>query len=971
MAQDRGGLRIGVLGPLTVTRDGAEFPALPPGQRMVLGLLAVACGSAVRLDTIIDALWGDKPPVSATVIVQTYISRLRQALGALRGTLLTLEGAGYRLNVGPEELDLLAFRRLIADARAGAGDPAHACQVYEQALDLWRGEPLVDIAALRTHPAVVALAAEHTQAVLDYADAAMACGRHERVLPQLRQLAAASPLDELSQSRLMIALAGSGRQAEALAVHEEVRHRLDEELGVFPGSALRAAHAKVLHQDTGLAAPSESELPLFQLPAAPADFTGRAEPLARLISAVAPRQVGVPIAVLSGPPGAGKTSLALQAAHTLRDRFPDGQLWVHLAGTSARPRDPGEVLGEFLRALGIAGPAIPLDISERTVCYRSRLAGRRIVVVADDAASAAQVRPLLPGTAGCALIVTSRSRLEGLDAAELIPLDVMTEQDAGALLTRLVGAERVAAERDAATSLVQACGALPLAMRIAGAKVAARPLWSLSLMVRKLTGEHERLGELESGDLSVRASIGSSYESLPERVRRGFRLLALLGSGDFAEWTVGALIGCDGREAAAMVEELTSRSLLTPLGADVTGEPRYRLHDLLRDFAAERLGAEEPGSEVTSALRRLLDGWLQLAMTAAAKLPPEPYFPPLPTEQPDVVPAAEAARLTADPGAWFTAERNSLIGVVEQACQLGWLELASHLAAQQRPYQHLQHRHDDAIRQWGVIADCATQAGNAEMACYARVRVGASLVQCGMAADAAAILDECISDNVNSKVEVLSSALEWRATSAWDMNDFTGARSAAERGVAVSQRAGYRLGECGNLIILSTALASLGLHEDAVAAGEAARAIAEELGIATCEPLILIILAGTCNLSDQHERAVRVSLRALELSEKLGDVSGEALAYGMLGDAYLGLGRYEEAAAVLLRALPIFRSHSSRRFHAVCLLKLGYTYEAMGSTEAISYLEESLRLFTELRLPRKADEARQALDRCRIALPAS
>jgi len=358
-------------------------------------------------------------------------------------------------------------------------------------------------------------------------------------------------------------------------------------------------------------------------------------------------------------------------------------------------------------------------------------------------------------------------------------------------------------------------------------------------------------------------------------------------------------------------------------------------------------------------------------MTAAAKLPPEPYFPPLPTEQPDVVPAAEAARLTADPGAWFTAERNSLIGVVEQACQLGWLELASHLAAQQRPYQHLQHRHDDAIRQWGVIADCATQAGNAEMACYARVRVGASLVQCGMAADAAAILDECISDNVNSKVEVLSSALEWRATSAWDMNDFTGARSAAERGVAVSQRAGYRLGECGNLIILSTALASLGLHEDAVAAGEAARAIAEELGIATCEPLILIILAGTCNLSDQHERAVRVSLRALELSEKLGDVSGEALAYGMLGDAYLGLGRYEEAAAVLLRALPIFRSHSSRRFHAVCLLKLGYTYEAMGSTEAISYLEESLRLFTELRLPRKADEARQALDRCRIALPAS
>jgi DNA-binding SARP family transcriptional activator len=971
MAQDRSGLRIGVLGPLTVARDGADLPALPAGQRVVLGLLAIACGSAVRPETITDALWGEAPPVSATVIVQTYISRLRGVLGAVRGTRLALAGAGYQLNVGPDELDLLAFRRLIAEARASTGDPAHACQVYEQALNLWQGEVLADVPALHDHPAVVALAAEHTRAVLDYADAAMACGRHERVLPRLRALAAASPLDELSQSRLMIALAGSGRQAEALGVYEQVRHRLDNELGVLPGSALRAAHAKVLYQETGPPAAPESELPLFQLPAAPADFTGRAEPLARLISAAAPRQVGVPIAVLSGPPGAGKTSLALQAAHTLRDRFPDGQLWVHLAGTSARPRDPGEVLGEFLRALGIPGPAIPLDISERAVCYRSRLAGRRIVVVVDDAATAAQVRPLLPGTAGCALIVTSRSRLEGLDAAELIPLDVMTEPDAEALLTRLVGAERVAAEREAATSLVQACGALPLAMRIAGAKLAARPLWSLSLMVRKLTGEHERLGELESGDLSVRASIGSSYESLPERVRRGFRLLALLGSGDFAQWTVGALIGCDGRDAAAMVEELASRSLLMPLGADATGEPRYRLHDLLRDFAAERLGAEEPGSAVTQALRRLLDAWLQLAMTAAVKLPPEPYFPQLLTEQPHIVPTAEATRLTADPGAWFSAERNSLIAVVEQACQLGWLELACRLAAQQRPYQYLQHRHDDIIRLWGWIVGCADQTGDADIARYARVQVGAAMVQVGLAADAITIFDQCITDDIHVDPMVLSSALEWRATCAWDMNDFAGARSTAERGMAVAVYAGYRLGECGNLCSLSPALASLGLYEDAVAAGEAALAIAEELRNATCELVTLVILAGTCNMSDQHERAVSVSLRALKLSEKLGDIYDEALAYGMLGDAYRGLGRYQEAATVLLHALPIFRRHSSRRFHAVCLLKLGYTYEAIGSPEAIGYLEESLRLFTEIRQPRKADQARQALDRCRIALAAS
>jgi tetratricopeptide (TPR) repeat protein len=245
------------------------------------------------------------------------------------------------------------------------------------------------------------------------------------------------------------------------------------------------------------------------------------------------------------------------------------------------------------------------------------------------------------------------------------------------------------------------------------------------------------------------------------------------------------------------------------------------------------------------------------------------------------------------------------------------------------------------------------------------------MAQVGLAADAITIFDQCIADDIHADPEVLSSALEWRSCSAWDMNDFTGARSAAERGVAVAQLAGYRLGECGNRGALSPALARLGLYEDAVAAGEAALAIAEELGNATCELVTLIILAGTCNMSDQHERAVSVCLRAIKLSEKLGDIYDEALAYGMLGDAYRGLGRYEEAAAVLQRALPIFRRHSSRRFHAVCLLKLGYTYEAMGSPEAIGYLEESISLFTELRQPRKADEARQALDRCRIALPAS
>jgi predicted ATPase len=231
------------------------------------------------------------------------------------------------------------------------------------------------------------------------------------------------------------------------------------------------------------------------LPAAPADFTGRAVECADLISAIDPGDdhPGVPVVAISGPPGIGKTSLALHAAHKIRARFPDGQLWVQLAGASARPRDPGEVLGEVLRALGLPGSAIPEDSSERPVCYRSRMAGRRIVVVADDAATAPQVRPLIPGTSGCALIVTSRSRIEGLDGAHLMPLDVLPPDDAAGLLSRIVGAGRVAAELDATGELVAACGALPLALRIAGAKLAARPSWQLATMVRRLASKHDRL----------------------------------------------------------------------------------------------------------------------------------------------------------------------------------------------------------------------------------------------------------------------------------------------------------------------------------------------------------------------------------------------------------------------------------------------------------------------------------------------
>jgi transcriptional regulator with XRE-family HTH domain len=374
----------------------------------------------------------------------------------------------------------------------------------------------------------------------------------------------------------------------------------------FPTSVRRLADALNLEGQTRAEFIAAAGQHVAQLPAAPADFTGRAAESGRLISAITPKLglSGVPLAVVSGLPGAGKTSLALHVAHMVRARFGDGQLWVNLAGTSARSRDPGEVLGELLRALGVPGSQIPPDLAARAGCYRSCLAGRKVLVVADDASDAAQVRPLIPGTAGCAMLVTSRSRLEALAGARLLPLDVMTAEDALGLLGTIVGNERVAAERADADRLAQACGALPLALRIAGAKLATRPSWPLSAMVRELTGAQGRLGELESADMSVRASIASSYQSLTEPTRRAFRLLALLGPADFAEWAVAALLG--EASAARVISELADQSLLTPVGTDRVGEPRYRLHDLLRDFAAERLAGEQEADK-KKALKRVLD----------------------------------------------------------------------------------------------------------------------------------------------------------------------------------------------------------------------------------------------------------------------------------------------------------------------------------------------------------------------------
>lgn len=951
---------VGICGPMEI-RCGSDDPCIvPQGQRALLGLLAAA-GSTLGTDTIVAALWPEEPPPSAVGIVQTYVSKLRFLLGRDGERVIVREGTGYRLIAAERELDLLEFRELMARARS-AQLPEAARVLYERAMALWRGRPLSDIEAIRDHPAVVAVAEERSRAVLEYAELASRNGWHEEVLPHLRNMAAENRLDERVHAALMVALAGNGRQAEALGLYEEIRRLLDVELGMLPGSELRDAHARVLRQEVVAADVGGSWRVVRQLPAAVADFIGRRAELATLVGAVTAEDghPGVPVVVLCGQPGVGKTALALFAAHTVSTTFPDGQIWVQLSGSSS-PRCAGDAAEEMLRALGVPGSAIPEEVAQRAALLRSRLAGRRVLVVADDAASAAQVESLLPGTPGCALIVTSRTHLEGLSGARLIPLDVLSPDDSVQLLGRMLGEDRVASDPEAAAMLTEACGYLPLALRVAGGKLAARPSWPLSVMVRRLADGGSRLGALDGGQLSVRAGIASSYDSLPWRHQLVFRCLAFLGPCDFPDWVAAALLG--EVRADDVLDDLVRQSLLVPVGVDITGEPRYRMHDLLRDFAAERLSAEGSGA-TAEAIERLLLAWLQLARLADARLPYEPYFPPLAAEPPvKVLPGAVADKLTTDAVAWFTAERGCLLIAVEQACRSDHADIGWQIAAHHGSFHQLQIRLDDTEFMWRSVG---AYADDKVVQVWAPLRVAASRQQRGHAADALIALNVCAerAEDMGDH-ELLAFVMYWRSACVWDVGEFGQARDDAERGVAAARIAGSRLGEMLNLRLLSSSLGALGLGDEAISAARQALAIANRLGGKSYELAALHSVGWAYTAAGQHDRAIEVCSLRLALSLELDDSLAQATSYGVLGDAFYRQGDFELALRRFLSALEILKAHQARSYTALCLFKLGQVYVAMQQyTEAVPCLTEAAAVFAELRLKRKDADARELLARC-------
>jgi DNA-binding SARP family transcriptional activator len=907
-------MEFGLLGPLLVRRGETVVPVRRGHQRTVLATLLLEANRMVLTETITETLWGAVPPLSAPVAIRSYIMRLRQVLGEAGPRRIRTEPRGYLLRVDDGELDSARFEHLLAAARAAGRDGSWdtAAAQAQQALALWRGEPLADIESealvQREAPRLAEL---RLQAVETRIEAGLHLGGHAEVAAELPRLAATHPLREHLHALLMLALYRSGRQADALAAYQHARTMLAEELGAEPGTELQEVHQRILAADPTLIAPPPPGAAGVtgpsaanglapgaprQLPATVTDFTGRTAELAALAGMLDRGSEETPgtvvISAIGGTAGVGKTALAVYWAHQVAQRFDDGQLYANLRGfgPAGVPATPAEAIRGFLDALGVAPERIPADPDAQAGLYRSLLAGKRMLIVLDNAHDEQQVRPLLPASPGALVIVTSRSQLAGLaatDGARLLTLDVLTAAEAIQMLTARIGARRAAAEPQALGDIADLCAHLPLALAVAAARAHAQPRLPLAALAAELRETATRLDALDTGDpaTSVRAVFSWSYRQLSPGAAGTFRLLGIHPGPDITAPAAASLAGIPPAQARHLLAELTRAHLLTEHRPG-----RYTLHDLLRAYAAEE-ASSLPEADRQDATGRTLDHYLHTAHTAALLLNPawEPIT--LAPARPGVTPE--------QPG--LSGFRPSRQGV------------ASGTAGE---WASLSHRR----RQFHGSPDTLEQPADAELAMAwfeaehpVLMRVVMTAVQAGF--------DACV----------------WQL--AWAMNNFLDWRghwhecAAIQRAaLAAATRLDDTAGQATAGKLLGHTCARIGDYDEARDHLTDCLELYRKLGDRVGEGQVHQNLGWVAERQNRYADALRHEEQALTLYRTRGDQAGQARALNNVGWCHALLGDYQQAQSFCQQALVLYRDTGDRNGEAFIWDSLGYAAHKLGHT---------------------------------------
>jgi DNA-binding SARP family transcriptional activator/predicted negative regulator of RcsB-dependent stress response len=973
-----------ILGPLEITAGPERLDLGGPRQEIVVATLLLSANRLVTIDRLLEAMYGEDLPPTCRSQAQISISTLRR-LFASHGTddIIATHAHGYIMNVECGRLDSQRFEDLVAAGRADrdAGQLHKAVASYRDALRLWRGPALEGMDSQVVRAAAGRLDEQRITTNEDRIKLELDLGRHQELVGELAELVEENPLRERLRGQLMLALYRCDRVPEALQVYRQARQTMIDELGIEPSERLQQLEQAILTTDPALVPAVEPVTiqPVKQtpslLPTDIADFTGRTEHVEQIWqhltqTAAEGARGTVPVAVIVGRGGVGKSTIAVHASHGMADRFPDGQLFADLHAGAAHPTGPARVLERFLRVLGVPGAQMPDGLEERAEMYRNLLADRRVLVVLDDASSESQVSPLLPGSGAAAVMVTSRSRLAGLAGAVHVEVSVFDADKSLELLASIVGITRVQEQPREAAAVAKLCGHLPLALRIAGARLSARPHWSIRQLLEHLTDETRRLDELQHGDMGVRPSISITYESASSAARRLFRRLALLELPVFSGWLSAALLDQPLASTQELLDDLVAAQLIETDRSGAGMHGRYRFHELIRVFARERLAAEEPAAERKAALERALGALLYAAEEAHCRYYGGDYVRLHSEALRWPLPGPLMVQLVSDPLSWYERERAALVSGVRQAAQAGLVELCWGLALiavtlfESRTYlDDWRETNDTALEATRKAHDVRGEAamlyatGSLHMAQQRFEPARREL------AAAARLFAEVGDDQGIGLVTCHIASIDRVAGRLDD------AKKGYEQVMAIFRRTGDQMAAAYVLHSLAQVKLELREFDDAMEMLSDALRLSRATQCSRVEAQVLHRMGEAYLRTGELPRAVDAFHLALARIRDLGDPVGEAYVLWGVGVAKTRLGELDRAGSALQRSLDLAGSAGERLAEARALLGLSeLALIREDPRRAVALGERASGVFREIGAPLYDTQALTVLSSAHAAL---